>query len=296
MSTPSEPPPPYEAATKPGPSKFLDVPQARNGITPAHRRSMEDEQRPLPNGWVRSYDKESNHQFFVDTRSDPPKSIWHHPYDDEEYLRSLSPQERENVTRLHRSVSLKDIAAESSDEEGHHSSQKPSRGGAGSNAAGPSGTTGAAGTAAFAEEQPKGLHKFGRKMKDRVTNSTHEEREKERAQRAEEEQQAFQQHLAYRKAMSRALQTGQPQFLGKGRDGHDIYIESPNGPPIPNGARGYNPYSSGPYADPNARFVRPNMPYNRPMGYGYGGGYGFPLAAPMMGGLLGGAMLGGLMF
>ena len=168
-----------------------------------------------------------------------------------------------------------------SDEEGH-ASKKPLRGG---EAAGSS-------IATSSSDQPTGLHKFGRKMKDRLTHSTHEERERDRERRAQEEEQAYRAHLAYRKAMSRAIQTGQPQLLGKGRDGHDIYVEPPDGPAIPLGARGYNPYSSGAYADPNTRFVRPENPYARPYGPGYGGGYGFPL----LGGVLGGALLGGLLF
>jgi len=245
---------------------------------------MEDEQRPLPQGWVRSYDQESHHQFFVNTNVDPPMSIWHHPYDDEEYLSTLPPAERANVTRLHHSVSLKDIAAESSDEEGHHGDKKPIRSGGGSDTAGPSGTTGASSSSA---DQPKGLHKFGRKLKDRVTSSTHEEREKDRAQRAEEEQKAYKAHQAYRQALSRAIETGEPQFLGKDKEGRDVYIESPNGPPPPSGPGGTNPYKSGPYANPNARFIQPADPYAGRMdpygggrlgggygGGGYGGGYG----------------------
>jgi len=261
-----EPPPSYEAST--------NAHRARNGIPAASRRSMEDEQRPLPQGWVRQFDPKSQHQFYVDTTKNPPKSIWHHPYDDETYLNSLSPQERDNVTRLHRSVSLKDIEAESSDDESESHTAR--------NATKPVGST----------DEPHGIHKFGRKMKDRLTHSTHEEREAQRQQRAKEEQQAYQAHLAFRRAMSRAIETGQPEFLCKDKDGHDVYVEPPDGPAIPAGARGYNPYAVGPYLDRNARFVRPDYPYSRPYGYGYGGGYGFPL----MGGLLGGALLGGLLF
>jgi hypothetical protein len=215
---------------------------------------MEDEQRPLPPGWARQFDQKSQHQYFVDTKADPPRSIWHHPYDDDQYLNTLSAEERENISRLHRSVSLKDIAAESSDEEGHTPKKAAPTG---------SGNT----SSSHSADQPiSGLHKFGRKMKDRLTHSTHEERERDRQQRAEEEQQAYQAHLAFRQAMSRAIQTGQPQYLCKDRSGHDVYIEPPNGPAIPAGARGYNPYAQGPYGDTNARFVRPDYPYSRPYG------------------------------
>lgn len=282
---PSDPPPAYEDVTN----------QTRNGIPPQSRRSMEDEHRPLPPGWVRQFDRDTHHQFFVDTRSNPPRSTWSHPHDDEQYLNSLSADERHHINRLTRSVSLKDIEAESSDDEGHHGHSAAAK-------RVPASSTANA-TSSSSDQNPKGIHKFGRKMKDRLTNSTHQEREKDRAARAKEEQEMYKAHLAFRQAMSRALETGQPQFVGKDRDGRDIYIEPPQGMMssgmmipqggmVPAGARGYNPYSQGPYGDPNGRFLRPQQPYARGPGYGYGGGYGFPL----MGGLLGGAMLGGLLF
>jgi hypothetical protein len=47
----------------------------------------------------------------------------------------------------------------------------------------------------------------------------------------------------------------------KDAQGRDVFIEPPNGPRLPQGARGWNPYQQGPYADPNNRFVRPAGPY-----------------------------------
>ena len=92
--------------------------------------------------------------------------------------------------------------------------------------------------------------------------------------------------------MYRAVQTGVPQFVGKGRDGRDLLIEPPGGARGPQGAYGFNPYSQGPYANSGVQFVRPQYPYSRPYGRGYGGGYGLPLA----GGLIGGLLLGDMMF
>ncbi|EKG12273.1 WW/Rsp5/WWP [Macrophomina phaseolina MS6] len=273
---PSDAPPSYEAATKH---------QARNGIPAERRRSMEDEARPLPQGWVRSYDAESGHQFFVDTRTDPPRSIWHHPYDDEQYLSSLSHDERENLTRLHRSISLHDITAESSDdEEAHSREEQPST----TKKTQPS-SSAATGTAG---DEVSGIHKFGRKIKDRVTQTNHQQRVAARERRAEQERQAYAAHLAARRAFARALETGEPQYLCKDKQGRDVYIVPPNGRSLPSGAFGYDPYSEGIYGGPSARYVRPQQPYYRPYGYGYGGGYGFPL----LGGFMGGAMLGGLLF
>ena len=129
-------------------------------------------------------------------------------------------------------------------------------------------------------------------MKDKLTGSTHEQRAAERRQREEEERRTYERHQQIRVAMMRAAETGQPQFIGKDRNGKEVYIEPPQGAQMPPGAYGYNPYTQGPYANPNATFIRPQYEYGRPYGYGYGGGYGLPLA----GGLMGGMLLGGMMF
>jgi hypothetical protein len=286
---PSEPPPSYSSATASSSSTakttYLEVPQpkTRNDIPPHIRRSMEDESRPLPKGWVRQFDAKTQHQFFVDTSSEPPKSIWHHPYDDDVYLSSLSDSEREEIKGMHRVPTHADIEAESSDED-HHSATHMQTGN---------------------EEPPKGVHKFGRRFKDKITNSTHQEREERRRKREEEEREAYRQHLHFRSQMAKATETGVPQLLGKDREGKDVYIEPPSyggGYGGYGGGYGYNPYGygggvgggarvGGPYTDPNARFVRPQVPYDRPYGGGYGGGFGLPLL-----GLGGGLLLGGLLF
>jgi hypothetical protein len=283
---PSEPPPPYEPAgasssTSAAAPTHLHPDTAhkeRNGIPPSIRRSMEDENRDLPAGWVRQYDAKEHHQFFVDTRADPPRSIWHHPYDDEQYLSSLSQEERTRIHNLHKAPTKADIEAESSDDDHAAHPDLPPR---------------------PTNDQSGGKSKFGRKLKDKITGSTHEEREATRRQREEEERRYYEQHQRFRLAMSKAAQTGVPQFLGKDGNGKDVFIEPPYGPGgrydgYSQGAYGYNPYSQGPYANPNARFVRPPNPYNRPYGYGYGGGLGVGGASLL--GLGGGLLLGGLLF
>jgi len=259
---------------------------------------MEDEGRNLPAGWLRQYDSQNHHQFFVDTNVQPPRSIWHHPYDDEQYMSGLDAAERRRVQTLNRIPSQADIEAESSDDDGengkHHDHTKN--------------TTHDTGELPAREPQPAtGATKFGRKMKDKMTGTTHQEREAQRKQRAEEEQRTYQRHMALRQAMSRAAETGQPQLVGKGRDGKDVYIEPPQGIGAGQGGYGrpggygYNPYTQGPYSNPNTTFIRPQYPYSRPYGGGYGGGFGLPLAGGLMGGLLlgdmmGGGMMGGGMF
>lgn len=245
---------------------------------------MEDENRPLPEGWVRTYDPEHEHQFFVDTTKDPPRSVWVHPYDDDEYLSSLTSEERERIQEesMHRGhpPSKADIMAAHSDEEDHYE---------------PASASSAPGEL---PPRPEGKGKgrddrsFGRKWKDKITGTTHEEREQERRQRAERERQMYERHQRVRRAMGEAARTGQPQYIGKDGDGKDIYVEPPAPPPgygYGNGY-GYNPYRSGIYTTPNARYIRPQNPYQRPAGYGYGGGYGLPLA--LGGGLLGGLLIG----
>ncbi|KAN0108716.1 hypothetical protein V8E51_008458 [Hyaloscypha variabilis] len=294
---PKEPPPSYNQAqaSSSATTSFPQQPKTRNGIPPHTRRSMEDESRPLPSGWIRQYDSETHHQFFVDTSASPPRSIWHHPYDDSTYLASLDIEERQRVQNLHRVPTHADIEAESSDE-GHH------------------GHDGA---------PPTAVHKFGRKMKDKMTGSTHVQREEKRRRREEEEREAYRQHVHMREQMARAAETGEPQFLGRDRDGREVFVEPPptNGGPeyagagfggrgggpygggfvgndgggLRVGGYGYNPYPSGPerggvYAEhPNARFIRPQGPYARPYGGGFGGGYGMPMLgynpAMMMGGV-----------
>jgi hypothetical protein len=168
-----------------------------------------------------------------------------------------------------------------------------------------------------------GGKKLGRRIKDKLTHSTHEQRVAERQRRDEEDAKAYRQHQHIRQQMALAAETGVPQLLGKDKDGNDVYIEPPGGPGGYGGGgfngagyndggygggggqRSYNPYTQGPYSDPNAKFVRPPNPYNRAYpGYGYGYGYGgyggygglggFG-AAPLLG-LGGGLLLGGLLF
>ena len=252
---------------------------------------MEDEQRPLPTGWVRTYDPEHHHQFFVDTTKDPPRSIWVHPYDDDEYLSTLTSEQRERIEeeslgRGHPPSKEDIMASHTDDEEDYHTPTSPSGHSGGELPPRPTAGKG----------KGRDDRSFGRKFKDKVTGMTHEERENQRRIRAEEERKLYEQHQRFRRAMVEAQRTGQPQFVGKDRDGKDIYVEPPAPPQGPygygGGGYGYNPYRSGVYSTPNARYIRPPNPYSRPAGYGYGGGYGMPLGLGIGGGLLGGLLIG----
>lgn len=271
-------------------SNHLDVPGSHNGISAAHRRSMEDELRPLPEGWIRQWDDKEQHQFFVDTKASPPRSIWVHPYDDEIYLNSLSSEQRE---RLQEEERERRVLMDHTDDEGLSPSKaKISAQSTGSSSFPPDLPPR---TARPGSTATKGS--FSDRMKEKMTGMTKEERAQLRAQLEKQEQEYYEAHIRFRQAMNQAQMTGQPAFFARDQQGHEIYIEPPNAyrggyGPYGNHGYAYNPYQSGPYANPNARFIRPTDPYGRPYGTRPGGGYGLPIA----GGVLGGLLLGGLIF
>jgi hypothetical protein len=142
---------------------------------------------------------------------------------------------------------------------------------------------------------------LGTRLKDKVTGTTQEERQRDRERRAEEELRYYEAHQQFRAAVVQASRTGQPQPLGKDAQGHDIYVLPPQNPYAGYGGfggYGRNTIAPSPvYNNPNARFLPPPGQYQRPYGgygYGYGGRPGIGL--PILGGLAGGALLGGLLF
>ncbi|KAI0361179.1 hypothetical protein OH77DRAFT_403563 [Trametes cingulata] len=84
---------------------YTQSPQAKAGhnhlafIPPQTTMSYENE--PLPEGWVREFDPNTKHPFWVDTRAKPPRSIWVHPYEDEQFLRE-HPDIRDRLARERR--------------------------------------------------------------------------------------------------------------------------------------------------------------------------------------------------
>lgn len=46
-----------------------------SNIPSQDHRLAENDTRELPTGWVRTYDSKNSHHFFVDTASNPPRSI-----------------------------------------------------------------------------------------------------------------------------------------------------------------------------------------------------------------------------
>lgn len=305
---PEDAPPSYQVAVSTGNStasprprqpSLLEVPDGHNGIPREARKSMEDEMRSLPKGWVRQYDTKENHQFFVDTTADPPRSIWTHPYDDEQYLASLSSEERERIQAEEATMRRPATPASFVDEKRQHDEHTPTS----PHESYPPDLPQRPG-----QSQADRKKSFGERLKNKVTGMTREERDIERAKRAEEERRYYEAHMKFRQALRQAQVTGQPQHLGKDEQGKDVYLLPPQ-----SGYGGYGGFSRGfggqyiqpspVYNNPNARFIPPPQPYARPgYGYGYGspyggGGYGRGgLALPVLGGLAGGALLGGLLF
>ncbi|KAK4222692.1 hypothetical protein QBC38DRAFT_518666 [Podospora fimiseda] len=277
----------------------------RNGIPLQARRSMEDELRPVPTGWVREFDPETQHQFFVDTNSSPPRAIWHHPHDDEEYLSSLSPDDLKliithssSTTWNPRRPSHADMEAESTDEEQQSDSSTSSK-----------------------------TRKLARKIKDALTGKSHDERALDRANRATTEREMYRQHRILRRGMASAMNTGRPQFLGKDENrthmfleppGHTfpmvkevkkmspymsevVYDDSQRGTDRPKGrfmrpegemyGFGYGGYGCGKFA--GGRWEKPKGECKRREGWGFGGGIGWPMAMPVLGGIAMGG-LGGI--
>jgi len=287
-NVPNEPPPSYATATGSSAagsshnnaSNHLSVPGKGDGknVTLDQRRSMEDEGRKLPPGWVRTFDPESHHQFFVDTTKDPPKSIWHHPYDDDDFLATLSSEERERLEEEgtpYRTQSHKDHMISAHSEDDDDDASHP--------------TAGSSSSAELPPRPQQGKGKapqersFGRKLKDKMTGMTHEERVAERKKRDEAERRMYEQHQKIRQAMIEAARTGKAVKVGVDNTGREVWVEAPStnnrfagtyGP----GAYAYDPYGSmGMYTTPNGRYLRPQQPYGRPVygsGYGYGGPFG----------------------
>jgi hypothetical protein len=279
---------------------------------------MEDELRPLPAGWVREFDPDTQHQFFVDTMSSPPRSIWHHPYDDDVYLASLPAAECEQIQKTHaaagphRRPSAADIAAEDTAEDTDSGNSSAS-------------------SSPLDQKNSKPRHQrrrlsLGRRLKDHLTGTTHEQRAAERARRAAAEHELYRQHRLLRQAMRDAMRSGRPQLLGRDPDRVRVFLEPPGhtfpgvagvtrlspyvsevvydesdgrrpGPPgrylRPEGdmyGMGYGGYGCGKFA--GGRWDRPGEEYARMEGTGFGGGMGVPLMAPLLGGVMLGSLAG----
>ncbi|TKY90331.1 hypothetical protein EX895_000329 [Sporisorium graminicola] len=278
-SRPAAAPSSSSAANPASGSSHLGVPKQDEAAT---RKSMEDMLRPLPKGWIRQYDPSTHHNFFVDALANPPRSIWVHPFDDAQYQREHPDEVRKERERIEREHIVHADTDDEDDDHHHRSSSSKQH----------QSTSSAAAATSSSQAQPKGMKKFGRSLKDKLTNTTHAEREAKRQAQREAEQRAYQQHQAIRQALMTATRTGQPQLVGRDKQGREIFAQPPPPGAYGYGATlGYGPYQTldGPYGA-YGPYGRPMGPYSRP----YGGGMG--MGMPILGGLAGGMLLGGLLF
>ncbi|KAJ9104800.1 hypothetical protein QFC19_003941 [Naganishia cerealis] len=255
------------------------------------RKSMDDEYRELPEGWVRCFDKNTNHHFYVDTRTE--RSTWLHPYDDPVYLESLpdthpanpNSEEARSARAKHEEISRaakqKQASSSSSGRQDVHSAAQAAMAGGSSS-------------------QARDDRSMGGKLKDKLLGSTKEERKKAKLEQQERDRKAAEEYLARRKALMEQ-QANDPQLrmysasftlpgLGRTDNSSTICVRR---------AGGYysNPYRYSAPMDPYRS--RYDVMYSRPLGYGYrpgyggyyGGGYGVGMGGLGMG-LGGGAMLG----
>lgn len=291
----SDPPPPYTPQQNYGKIKEerseAHSPRPVSIITQAARRSMEDELRELPDGWVRQYDSESGHQFYVDTSKRPPRSIWHHPYDDDEYLSNLSSSGQRRPEALNKEI-FNSLPSSSS-------SVSPN------------------GLNETTKSRP-GVHNFGRKLKDILTSTTHEERAEARRERDRMEMEAYRRHQKIRDKTVQASITGVPQLIRIDNVGKEIWIKAPSSNVDRNGSnshlfgqnyrmtymahgtgglyRSCNRFSGDPYVSRNAvgnslGYNHPYDAYHRPTGSSVGGGMGLPLGLGLAGGMLFGSIV-----
>lgn len=290
--------PTYERATRSrsstaSPAVEEDDSTEHNGIPIRTRRSMEDELRPLPDRWVRTYDPATQHQFFVDTVSSPIRAIWHHPYDDDVYMSTLSQSERDAIA--------------SSFPNNPHAEPMESKDVAPN---GDAHATGASQCPPYRPVQDYDPHRsLGTKLKDTLkghdrhhhpdgdstppnpsypgnANPSEQklQRDKEHQQHSHEgeEREMHRQHLLLRRGMAAAMNTSTPQLLGRDQDGTNVYLEPP-GHMFPgvdtSRVKPLSPYLNEVFYehDPTERdgnFPGPEGRYLRPRGEMYGFGYG----------------------
>jgi hypothetical protein len=150
---------------------------------------------------------------------------------------------------------------------------------------------------------PGSIVMLGRKLKDRMTHTTHEEREMTRRLRAAERERVLRWEHKIRRTMSKAMDSGQPQYLHTDGDGMDVYVEPPDRAAAASASSSKtttrdidtNPLS--PYHDPNARFVKPKYTYDDLYGYETVELYGVCLTSGVYGGsLIALAAAGGIIF
>ncbi|GAA6006174.1 hypothetical protein JCM11491_002060 [Sporobolomyces phaffii] len=290
---PTEAPPSYESASShagPQDVSHLAVPgrgraystgsntassdeEGERGLSTEERVSMEDSFRDLPPGWTREFDPNSQHFFFVDTKASPPRSIWSHPLDDEAFIKS-HPEYRE-ASRLYAPPEGAPPSEKTNNPKpDHHRFSLHHSADGGGAAAAPSSSSSSSGKIKTKDDRT-----LGRKIKDKMTGQTHEQRVAQRKRQKEEELKQYQAYIMRRNELLKAQREGR-------------YTTVYAAPATPFGRPMYGGGYGGGYGGMYGRPGYGGGYYGRP-GYGYGGGMG-GMGAGM--GLLGGLAVGSLLF
>ncbi|KAI0715152.1 hypothetical protein C8Q76DRAFT_729814 [Earliella scabrosa] len=232
---------------------------------------MSYDNAPLPDGWIREIDPNTQHPFWVDTRAKPPRSIWVHPYEDEQFLRE-HPDVRDRLARERpasappppyspRRHSYAGSPTSSGNAPVRNDAIRPS--------VSQPGTPGA--------DKNRGF--FG-KLKDKAIG-TKEEREARRLEEQRRQEQYMRQLAEQRRLRQQAFQQQRMSspYGGYGGGGFGGY-----------GAQYGRPYGQSMYGPPAGSPF--GMAGRRPGRSGFGG-IGMPLLAGAAGGLLLGEMLDG---
>lgn len=91
------------------------------------------------------------------------------------------------------------------------------------------------------------------RLKDKITGSTHEQRDAQRKERTQKENETYERHRLISQAFKDATRTGLPQYIGKDPEtGADLYIEPTNAERPPDARE---------YQNPNAKFITPAEAY-----------------------------------
>lgn len=113
----------------------------------------------------------SKYVFYVDTTKDPPQSLWEHPYDNFDYVKSLPEDAPVRQWYIQQYIEEKNA--------------QKNGGGGGGGGGDPRGGGGEANGSAGKKEK-EGKRSLGRMMKDKVTGKSHAQREEERTAREHE--------------------------------------------------------------------------------------------------------------
>ncbi|ORY29680.1 hypothetical protein BCR39DRAFT_588260 [Naematelia encephala] len=249
------------------------------------RRSMDDEARELPPGWVRCFDPKTEHHFYVDEST--KRATWLHPYDDPEYLRTLPDTHPANPN----SVEAQAMRKRAEDEALLAKRIQESDAKGSKKAAGHGADTSAVddGMVVQNTKAAGGDRNWLQRQKDKLVGTKEERaqaKEQRRKQREEERKRMKEAQEAYMKRRQELLKK---------------QLNDPNIRAM---------YASDPYryAAPSMAYTRSGGLYDSPYGYGYNGGYGrrygygyggmgggMGIGMPLMGGMAGGLLLGDMM-